>query len=358
MGLIPSLPADEYLGRSWDSERPLRESWQFVALTGSLRESGNFVTAKLHESSIVLVNDGGQIRGFFNVCAHRGCEIMREPEGATSKLRCPYHAWTYGLDGTLKNAPGIKPVPDVSLSQVRLAVHEPFVFASLSDSTPDFETMFGDVFASVLELDVDLVQCLETGVSEDFVFDIQANWRVVVENSLECYHCAIAHPGLAATLDLATYGQTIGTWWNMQRSPLRTSGSKRDEAIGAAARAAATGGGLDEARFHFMFPNFFLSVWPGSEGFSFTHIVATGPETTRSRHTRVSGPNATAEERADVRKFISQVISEDVVLCESVQRGMRSGAIAHGWLNLDGPGANETCIHHFQRLIREVDESG
>ncbi|WP_161595030.1 aromatic ring-hydroxylating dioxygenase subunit alpha [Verrucosispora sp. SN26_14.1] len=358
--LVPTLPAGRYCAApDGRDDAVLARSWQLVALTTDLDAPGRYVRAEATGRSVLVVNDGGTVRAWHNVCPHRGAELVTADRGTVRSLRCPYHAWTYGLDGALRAAPGLTPVPDLTLSGLRVAVRDPFVFVTFSADTAPFDEMFGDLFDSIAEFGVDLPTLARQSDVETLDFPVRADWKIVVENSLECYHCAVAHPGLASSLDLRTYRQQTATWWSVQRSPMRGEAGGRGDGIGADARIAATsGGGQAEARFHFLFPNLFVSVWPGSAGFSYTLVRPLPDGTTRSEYRRFHGPGATERERADSRSFIRQVIDEDVALCESVQRGLRSGAIPHGWLRIGGVGADESCIAHFGDLVRRLTADG
>lgn len=360
--LVPTLPAWRYRAGAraeQDRDTIFSRSWQLVALSTELGAPGRFVRAEVAGRGVLVVNHDGELRAYHNVRPHRCAELVTTERGTARSLRCPYHAWTYGLDGRLRAAPGVTPPPALELSNLRVAVRKPFVFVSLSADTPPFEEMFGAMFDSIADLGVDLPALASAATVETITFPIRADWKIVVENSLECYHCAVAHPGLASSLDLRAYRQQTSTWWSVQRSPMRGEAGGRGTDIGPHARTAAGQDGYVEARFHFLFPNLFVSIWPGSAGFSCTQVLPLPDGTTRTVYRRFHGPASTESERTDNREFIQRVIDEDVALCESVQRGLDSGAIPHGWLRVGGSGADESCIAHFEGLVRRLaGESG
>ena len=187
-------------------------------------------------------------------------------------------------------------------------------------------------------------------------WETAANWKVVVENALECYHCAPAHPSLRKTLDLAHFTQDVDSRWSLQGGRLKKDADDEilDETMGAATHAALQMDGTDVARFGFLFPNVMLEVFPGARSFSVNQIFPVGHDRTRQVLTKFFSGSSVEDVRRDWDEFIAPVIQEDIVLCENTQRGLRSGAIDRGLLNLSGSGANELCIGHFVGLVEQA----
>src|ERR671910_681300 len=156
-----------------ERERIFRRTWQYAGRTEQAGETGAFFTCDLGGIPVVVVRDEqGCLRAFLNVCRHRG-SLVCEGEGRRASLQCPYHAWTYGLDGTLRGAP-------------RSELVEGFDKESL-----------GLVAASGLELES--LRFLHRASGPEY----EANWKVCAENFLECYHCPVAHPGFSKVVDVS-----------------------------------------------------------------------------------------------------------------------------------------------------------
>ena len=336
-----------------EREHLFRRSWGFACLVREVDRPGAYTVANVGGDSVLVVHDGEHRRAFHNVCRHRGAEIATG-SGVADEIRCPYHAWTYRLDGSLDRAPGVREIPEgIRLRELRVETWGPFVFVCSDPDTEALGRYFGDIFED-LSSRVDLAAVAETGTTDEVSFEMEANWKVVVENSLECYHCRFAHPGLSDSLDLSRYRQWTGRWWSTQQVPQRMAESVGQTALGEATRRGADESGMRAARFNFLFPNLYVSVWPGSEGFSTTEVHPLGPHRTRTRFRRFFRERVSDAEREESRTFARAVIDEDIALCESVQRGLDREVSDQRLVIRDGgEGADETCIAHFHALLRE-----
>jgi phenylpropionate dioxygenase-like ring-hydroxylating dioxygenase large terminal subunit len=342
-----------------EAEQIFRRHWAFACLTTEVIKPGAYITANIGSDQIIVVRDNETVRAFHNVCPHRGAEII-SGSGLVKKFTCPYHAWSYELDGSLLRAPGASRLgSNVELRQLKVETWGPFVFVcSDYDNVPPLANYFGELF-EYFETKVDLDQIVSDGKMKEYRFEIEANWKVVVENSLECYHCSHAHSGLASSLDLRKFEQSANGWWNTQQVPQRIGGEQQGATLGTITQASAEESGFDTARFNFLFPNLYVSVWPGSEGFSTTEITPQGCHRTITRHRRFFQNETSQTEREESDAFIRQVINEDIVLCESVQRGLdRNVTNQRLMIRPEKSGADESCILHFHRLLkRELEIS-
>ena len=336
-----------------EREHLFRRSWGFACLAREIDRPGAYAVANVGGDSVLLVHDGERRRAFHNVCRHRGAELA-EGSGMAGEIRCPYHAWAYRLDGTLDRVPGVREIPEgIRLRELRVETWGPLVFVCSDWQVAPLERFFGEIFEDVGSR-ADLSAVAENGTTDEVSFEMQANWKVVVENSLECYHCRFAHPGLADSLDLSRYRQWAGRWWSTQQVPQRTAESVGETALGEATRRGADESGMRAARFNFLFPNLYISVWPGSEGFSTTEVHPLGPQRTRTRFRRFFNGRVSDVEREESRTFSRAVIDEDIALCESVQRGLdRQLSEQRLVIGEGGEGADESCIAHFHALLRE-----
>ncbi|MGB3187222.1 MAG: aromatic ring-hydroxylating dioxygenase subunit alpha [Ornithinimicrobium sp.] len=180
--------------------------WFFATLEAHIPEAGDFVTVEVGPSSvIVLRDDDEEIAAFHNVCRHRGAKILNEPQGSVGNIVCGYHYWTYGTDGALRHAPGA--AADFSptcfaLKKVAVRNVAGLIYLCLADEPPaDFDASMADVAAY---LEPHNLAGAKVAAQVDIVED--ANWKLVMENNRECYHCE-GHPELSSTFFL-TYGLT------------------------------------------------------------------------------------------------------------------------------------------------------
>ena len=177
-----------------DMQQVVGRKWLVAGHVDRVRQKGDYFLFKIgNESIIVLRTDESTISAFYNVCRHRGSLICTKPFGRVARLTCGYHAWSYGLDGALLAArlmPADFSKADNGLHRCRVRVFYGFIFVNLSDEPPvDFDASFADLAPY---LDFHGTACAKIAHSESY--PTQANWKLVVENFVECYHCAPAHP--------------------------------------------------------------------------------------------------------------------------------------------------------------------
>lgn len=362
IGIAPhTLPARWYTDPAiFERERDaiFGTSWQVACFSPDVAAPGSYATATLGDRPVVVVRDAdGTLRAFYNVCQHRGSLIV-DGAGPCTTLQCPYHAWTYDLDGALRAAPGMLAidVDRVRLRELHVEDRPPFVFVSPGSPEPGVDEVFGGLFNQFAQTGVDFAGLAATGNRFVQRWETAANWKVLVENSLECYHCGPAHPSLRKTLDLAHFTQDVDARWSLQGGRLKRDADDEtlDAVMGSATHAALTIDGTDLARFGFLYPNVFWELFPGGKSFSVGQIFPLGHDRSRSTLTKFFSGSSVADERRNWEDFINPVIQEDIVLCENTQIGLRSGAIDRGMLNLSGSGANELCIGHFVALVEQA----
>ena len=177
-----------------DRERILRNHWILAGHASEIPEPGDYRLFEIADESIILVRDArGEIRAHYNVCRHRGSRVLLEPAGRARSMTCRYHGWTYGADGCLQSAPRM---PDDfrpeahGLKPCALAIVEGLIFISLSD---DAGPALGPVVAGLTPY-LRLHGIGTARVARRQTFPVRANWKLTVENYLECYHCKPAHP--------------------------------------------------------------------------------------------------------------------------------------------------------------------
>ncbi len=343
---MPTLPRDVYLSDAvWlrERERIWFDRWVLVGRGHDLADVGHRLLVDVAGESIIVVRDRpGSLRAFYNVCRHRGAELV-EPTGPAcgsfgSAIRCPYHAWTYALDGELRRAPFLDATdtPDVALHQVAVDVWGGFVFVNLGSGDPaPLRDQLGPIPDRVHRYPLTELQ---RGLT--YRYDVAANWKVIAENYNECYHCGPVHPRLC---DLVP--------------AFRTGGSDLEWLDGIPHRPGAwtftTTGSTDRAPFpdldehervrhkgELVYPNLMLSL-------SADHVAAfrlepRGPSLTTVVCDLLFMPDAIAApsfDPHDAGELWDTVNREDWAICESVQRGMASRGWTGGWF---GPMEDDT----------------
>ncbi|HEY2683349.1 MAG TPA: aromatic ring-hydroxylating dioxygenase subunit alpha [Steroidobacteraceae bacterium] len=177
-----------------DMREVVSKKWLVAGHVDRLKRKGDYFLFKVgHESIIIMRSDETTISAFYNVCRHRGSLICLKDEGHVVRLTCPYHAWSYGLDGQLVSArlmPEDFVKADNGLHRVHVRVYFGFIFVNLSDGAAvDFDQAFGDLAPYL-----DFHGFADARIAFAKSYPTDANWKLVVENFLECYHCVPAHP--------------------------------------------------------------------------------------------------------------------------------------------------------------------
>ncbi|MDQ3066172.1 MAG: aromatic ring-hydroxylating dioxygenase subunit alpha [Actinomycetota bacterium] len=343
-----TLPFDWYSDPAvlrLERDRIFRLVWQYAGRADQVAEPGAYFTCDLGGVPIVVVRDEDNVvRAFHNVCRHRG-SLVCEGEGKRASLQCPYHAWTYGLDGSLRSAPRSDREPgfereSLGLVPVPVETWGPFVFVNPdAEAAPLAETL-GELPALVdaSGIDLDSLRFLHRATGDEYA----ANWKVCSENFLECYHCQIAHPGFSKVVDVSVDAYILeeSRLFSTQYGPVREAWKGDFDPRGP----------IERGQFHFVWPNLTINIMPGHPNLSIGPIVPTGPETTSRFLDYFVGPDVEQAWIDDMLGFDDQVGAEDRVLVERVQKGLRGGGLEHGRLMQD----SERLIAHFQGLLLDA----
>jgi len=326
-----------------EHERILRRHWQYVGHTGLVPEPGSLAGCRAGAVPVLLVRDGeGNLRAFLNACRHRG-SILVEGEACRKTIQCPYHAWSYGLDGTLRSAPRSRDEPDFDPADhglLPLAVDTwgPFVFVNPDAGAGPLVETLDDLPERVASsgIDVDSLRFLKRAESS-----YAANWKICCENYLECYHCQVAHPGFCEVVDVSeeAYRLEESRWFSSQYGPVREGGSGIYDPTGE----------VERGQFHFVFPNLTINIAPGRPNLSIGPVLPEEAERTSRFLDYFVAPDANEGWIRDLLAWDDQVGAEDRVLVEGVQAGVRSGVLADGTLF-----RSERLIGHFDRLVSEA----
>lgn len=315
-------------------------NWQFAARLDQVHEPGQYASCEIAGEPIVVVRgDDGVLRGFFNVCRHHAAAVVTEAQGCARNLRCPYHGWTYTLEGALKGTPSFNAECGFDraahgLVPVETAVWENFVFVRLDREGPALHDFLGaQLVSEVAALGLDRLHWF---AQRHYLFD--CNWKVFVDNYLDGgYHVPHLHKGLDSVIDFKRYAIENGERHCLQSAPMVQGDNAEFSAVRGGARAA----------YYWLHPNFMLNWY---EGMMDTNLVLPlGPERTEVIFDFwFEDVSDAARARNEASVAVGNIVQdEDMAICHSVQRGLRSRAYDTGRLSV----RREAGEHLFHRLL-------
>ena len=340
-----------------EREKIFRRTWQLVGTLDqpcgeasganrTIADPETFFTADVAGEPVLVVRDKqGTLRAFSNVCRHRAGPIALG-SGCKNVLRCQYHGWTYTLDGRLIGTPDVDGVEffdrsTMGMAPLRCEVWERFIFVNFDAQAEPLAAFLGEIPSQARGFEF---AGLELAARRDYV--IACNWKVYVDNYLEGYHIPIAHPGLMREIDYAQYRTETFRYYSQQFAPIR---AVRAEDAGERAYAPGTGT-LKEALYFWIYPNLMLNIYP--DNISTNLIVPINHEKTLTIFEWFFHDPKSAAARERVAKavaFSDEVQQEDILLCEHVQRGLRSATYDRGRYSVK----RENGVHHFHMLLGE-----
>ncbi|SFV32839.1 aromatic ring-hydroxylating oxygenase subunit alpha [Hyphomicrobium facile] len=351
-----TLPAKFYFDdQIWAKEKRdiFYRSWNYVTATANLSEPGSYITVQIADQSIVVVRGKDkQLRAFYNVCSHRAHELL-QGQGKVSAITCPYHAWTYDLAGKLRTNPSLKALSDFEVSEFCLktvAIEEfcGFVFVNLDPNASPLASQYPGLEAEIRSYSPHPEKLV---FAKRLTYELKANWKNVVDNFLECYHCPPAHPAFVELVDHDQYTVTTHSRHITQLSPIRAEDNS--------AYKVRRGDGCEVPKYagFWIWPNVAFNVFPGQPNMTIFHFIPTGPETTLEYfdfYLMSDTPDKEAQEFIDYIDNVLQV--EDINLVESVQKGLHSRGYQQGRFvhNAEVTSMSEHGVHKFHTLVKEA----
>jgi Rieske 2Fe-2S family protein len=334
----------------WERANLLRGGWVCAGHVDQVRERGQYVKVDVAGESVLIVgDDDGLPRAFLNTCRHRGARLVYLPEGRLRRLQCPYHAWTYGFDGSLRSAPFTDGLEDFdpacfALHAVRLAVVEGLILLDLSGEAPAPHEHVGDLAPHFARY-----RLAELRRAHKIVYDVGANWKAIAENYSECLHCPGVHPELnrlSHYLSGETY-EGAGAWCG---GSMRLSDGVETMAVdGGRGRPAIAGVDRRSILYFLLFPNALISLHPD---YVMLHTLwPLAPDRTEVVCEWLFEPKTIAAPGFDCRDavdFWDQVNREDWHVCELTQAGMGSRSFTPGRYT-----TQETDVHAFDVMVAE-----
>jgi phenylpropionate dioxygenase-like ring-hydroxylating dioxygenase large terminal subunit len=344
--LVDTLPYSWYSDpavAAAERDRIFRRSWQYAGHLDELDGPGSMFPTQIGGLPVVVVLDReGVLRAFLNVCRHRGTILIDEPR-VRGTIQCPYHAWTYGLDGSLRGVPRGNDEPGLELDglglvPVQVEAWGPFLFVNPDREAPSLDVALGDLPAVVAENGLD-VRSLR--FHHRVRYEVRANWKIAIENYLECYHCQLNHPDFVKLIDERGQRTEVEGLRLSQFPPVHP------EAYGGEAPYDVSGS-MPTAQYHVLFPATKLNVNPGRTNLSIGPMWPAAPDRTVAWLDYFFAKGTDEAWIEEMLAFDDQVASEDTALVEAVQRGAGSGALEHGRLLT----STEGLIGAFGDIVR------
>ncbi len=363
--LPPAAFVDEGV-LDWELDQLFR-GWICAAHISAVDEPGKFVMRELGTDSVVIIaGEDGTPRAFLNVCRHRGARIVEEAEGQVRKrLRCPYHAWSYDLDGQLRAAPHMDGVEDFDFScngllGVRLAVVGGLVLIDLSGGAPEPEEHVGDLIAHL-----ERYRLADLERAGEAVYEVAANWKGIAENYNECLHCPGVHPELNALSDYMS-GDDVegdGGWCGgsmtlredastMALEQLPDDGKPSPGSAKHTVRPPIDGlpdDEVDKVYYFALFPNALVSLHPD---YVMLHTLwPRSPGETRVTCEWFFEPATIARDDfdpSDAVGFWDMVNKQDWYVCELTQKGVGTRNYTAGRYS-----AEEVDVHAFDLMVAD-----
>lgn len=336
-----------------EKENIFFKTWQYAGSVHQLKNKGDYITADLlGQSVIVMRGRDGVIRGFHNVCQHRGHQLLSGC-GNKQAIVCPYHAWGYQTDGQLVAARGTENMQDFDkslygLKPVRVEVFaDHFVFYNLDPEAVPLVEQTGGLAGEMREKVLHFDKLEFGGAMSGIPGDVKANWKIMVDNYLECYHCKVAHPAFSDLLDMNFESTSHGNWTH-QKSGM----GRRDNC----AYAIGENEENDRALFWWVFPNTTFNVVPGDPA----HLLITIYQPIEPGKTlawsHMYGEAGKPPNEARNEWLANVVAVEDNDLCESVQRGLHSKGYTAGRIVFDPKGGEvtEEMVHTFHLMVTKT----
>jgi len=355
-----TLPARFYTDTSvFEDEKDaiFYRCWHYLGHESWLRNPGDYKTLQIADERVfVILGDDDELRGFYNVCRHRAHQLL-QGSGNTRRIVCPYHAWSYAHDGSLQHARNTDKMPAFDKTQfclvpVQVEALGPLVFVNLDPDAPSLSSQVAGLADDIRRYipDFDRFE-----VAEEASFGgnyIGANWKVVVDNFVECYHCPNAHPAFADLFDLSPYELVVGDLWSRQHGPIANPDN--------AAYPFDASSDVKQGVFWYIWPTTAIASLPGESNLQVFNMLPMGIDRTTFQGDWLSMQHESPD--SPRRHYFMDVLGpEDAALCESVQLGLQSRSYNQGKfiIDPDDSGSGEHGVHHFHRLVLEaLDEDG
>ena len=336
-------------------EKIFYKFWIYACRAEEIPSVGDYKLISIEDESIILVRDkSANIKALFNVCSHRGTQLCTEPTGnfKNKSIQCPYHAWTYALDGKLLGAPmmqeghGFKK-EDCALHQANVHIWEGFVFISLAEKPELFEVQMEALIGKFSAWKIG-----ELRIARHIQYELNCNWKLILQNYQECYHCPGVHPSLTKFTPVQSArhdyskGAVIGGYMDLTKE----GGSMTMNGEAAAPPICdVSGDDLQRIYYYSVFPNMLLTPHP--DYVMFHHITPLGPDKIINdcywlfRPEVINDPDAQAGIESAV-EFWDMTNKQDWTVCEQMQKGTKSARFTRGYYS-----GREDILHQLDKEL-------
>jgi choline monooxygenase len=341
-----------------EMDRIFLRSWLYVGHESQVAEAGSFMTFDIHDQGVAIVRGlDGRLRAFHNVCQHRAHRLL-EGQGKIAVITCPYHAWAYGLDGALRTARGSESVADFDIGAIKLQpigveVFLGLVMINFDPNAVPFAVQSG-ALADEVRARAPWFDKLELKGQTGFRSGelVACNWKVLLDNCTECYHCTPTHPAFVDLIEAETY--------HVEPHGIYTTHTARCSKPRNAAYDYAPNAPVTGFYFWHVWPNITLGITPGSPNFLAFAMDPVSPTTCYARGQSLGLPGAESESDRAREDYGANILwPEDKSIVESVQRGLASRGYDRGRfvLHPDRHDLSEIAAQFFQEKIRAALEA-
>jgi carnitine monooxygenase subunit len=322
------------------------DSWQMICHVNDLLDVGNYVTGLVADQNVVVIRGrDGVLRGFHNVCAHRGHELLKG-RGNVRNIICPYHAWAYSLDGALLAARHSTEASGFDSSCVKLASIKTEMFCDLIfvNCNPDAPSLRSQTLGMEDKVRRFIPKIDDLKHAHQITYHVKANWKLLIDNYLECYHCVVAHPKFKETFK-------IDEWKHTSYEVHAIQGK-----IDPRSPADPKNPNYTYQSAWWVWPNLFIPRFPDTNSLMVCrNIPASVEQTTQIWDFYFAADKPTRAQKEGIEWIDKVAGKEDLDLCESVQRGLHSIGYSPGKLMIDPEhfaGWSEHGVWYFQQMVR------
>jgi Rieske 2Fe-2S family protein len=344
-------------------EKIFYKFWLYACRAEEIQSVGDYKLIQVADESLILVRDkSDKIKALFNVCSHRGTQLCTEPKGSfkSKSIQCPYHAWTYALDGKLLAAPLMQEghgfqKEECALPQASVHVWEGFVFINLDKNPIAFEVQMKALMGKFSDWKME-----ELRIAHHIKYELNCNWKLILQNYQECYHCPGVHPLLSELTPVqsaqhdASEGAVIGGFMDLTKK--RGSMTMNGEAA-APPVCNVSGDDLQRVYYYSVFPNMLLTPHP--DFVLFHHITPLGPDKIINdcywlfRPEVINDTSAQAGIKSAV-EFWDLTNKQDWQVCEQMQIGTKSKRFTRGFYS-----GREDILHQLdQEVLKALGHDG
>lgn len=336
-------------------EKIFHKFWILACREEQIPEVGDYRLVQVEDESLIIVRDkSGEIKANFNVCSHRGTQLVTEEKGnfKTKAIQCPYHAWTYGLDGKLLAAPQMNEdhgfrKSDCALPQAHVHIWEGFVFISLADEPEPFEVQMEALVGKFQDW-----KMADLRIASHIRYELNCNWKLILQNYQECYHCMGVHPELSKLTPVQSAqhdyskGAVIGGFMDLTKE--RGSMTMDGDAAGPPV-SDVSGDDLQRVYYYSIYPNMLLTPHP--DFVMFHHITPLGPDKIINDCYFLFHPDVINDPKAQERiksavEFWDLTNRQDWKVCEQMQVGTKSKRFKRGYYS-----GREEILHYLDKEL-------